>query len=238
MAKAKAAIKSLAKAGNLSPLNLSNDYKELKEARDLQCCHMFPARSSAFLVASAALFPHLPSASFTESIVSAHNREAHEPIEKKNKKETKGNPQFSQFRIQRTRGNRNASPNRRLQLTLNRRLRSRSRSDVGVGLRGHGGGGAAGDRGAGGLARDRGRRRGDIVGIQLGIGRVVGGVGGRRLALGIGVGRGLPRVRRIRFGLAHGLGCRLVSLSGDRRRSVVRRGEGSRRKRKRRRKEK
>lgn len=37
----------------------------------LQCCQTFPARFSAFLVASAAIFPHFPSVSLTESIVSA-----------------------------------------------------------------------------------------------------------------------------------------------------------------------
>lgn len=37
---------------------------------DLQCCHVLPARSSAFLVASPIVFPHLPSTPLTLSIVS------------------------------------------------------------------------------------------------------------------------------------------------------------------------
>jgi hypothetical protein len=38
---------------------------------------MFPARSSAFFVASAAFFPHFPSTSFTDSIVSERKFQNH-----------------------------------------------------------------------------------------------------------------------------------------------------------------
>jgi hypothetical protein len=41
-----------------------------KRKKGIQCCHMLPARSSAFFVASAAFFPHFPSTSFTASILS------------------------------------------------------------------------------------------------------------------------------------------------------------------------
>jgi hypothetical protein len=45
-----------------------------KRKKGIQCCHMLPARSSAFFVASAAFFPHFPSTSFTASILSTQKK--------------------------------------------------------------------------------------------------------------------------------------------------------------------
>lgn len=49
----------------------------LQHRKCLQCCQVFPAKSSAFRVASPTFFLHLPSTSFTLPIVSANQKIAH-----------------------------------------------------------------------------------------------------------------------------------------------------------------
>lgn len=90
-------------------------------------------------------------------------------------------------------------------LTLDRRLWRRSGSDIRVGLGGHGGGSVAGDRSSRGGGRQVGpvlRCRGDVGGVELGVRRVVGGVRGMVLGVGL-LRRFLMGVSLIRLALLH-----------------------------------
>lgn len=53
---------------------IDKEKKRQKASRNSQCCHVFPARSSAFLVASPTDFLHLPNTPLTVSTESDHAR--------------------------------------------------------------------------------------------------------------------------------------------------------------------
>lgn len=70
------------RANYTSKLNLSfhpqsldseGNKKTTGTMKNLQCCQVFPARSSAFFVASPTFLPHLPNTVHTESTVSDQN---------------------------------------------------------------------------------------------------------------------------------------------------------------------
>lgn len=50
-----------------------NAKREVRKSKNVQCCHIFPARSPVFLAASAPFFPQVPKTSFTVFIASAKN---------------------------------------------------------------------------------------------------------------------------------------------------------------------
>jgi len=162
----------------------------------IQCCHMLPARSSAFLVASAAFLPHLPRTSLTESKVAAkiiqvlreYSCEIRKGKEEKRRKEI---------------------------VTLSRRSGNGRRSDIGIGIFGHGSGSIAGDWGTR-FSIERWflvlrRRWNDVVWVQFRVRSIIGGVR-LRCRLGFflfcvgGLGLGFVRFGGGGLGLGLGLG--------------------------------